>query len=43
MHLARLGYCGECCVERGRGSHDDPACEGISKEVKDNMAIGTVA
>lgn len=39
----RLGSCSECCVERECGSNDDPARERVSKEVKDDMAMGTVA
>jgi hypothetical protein len=39
----RLGSCSECCVERECGSNDDPAQERVCKEVKDDMAMGTLA
>lgn len=43
MQLTPLGCCSESCVERGSGSKNDPARERVSKEVKNDIAMGTVA
>jgi len=43
MQLTPLGCCSESCVERGCGSKNDPARERVSKEVKNEIAMGTVA
>ena len=43
MQLTPLGCCSESCVERRRGSKNDPARARVSKEVKDDLAMDIVA